>query len=162
MTTEELEIGVARLERQRRWHVVALALAVAGVAVAMPGDEGAIRASAFELVDDAGRMRGALHFEDGQPLLVLNDEDGRARLQAYHGPEATGIYVLDGEGTPRIGIAQFAHGGGGVALHGPESKGAAVLYLKGSGSLRFFDIDGGVTLTLPEPGATLAEPPGDQ
>ncbi len=32
--------------------------------------------------------------------------------------------------TTRVGVAQFAHGGGGVALYGPDSKVAAVLYLK--------------------------------
>ena len=39
----------------------------------------------------------------------------------------------------------FAHGGGVVALHGQDSKGAAVLYLKDEGSLRFFESEGGIT-----------------
>ncbi len=41
-------------------------------------------------------------------------------------------------------MAQFAHGGG-VALRGPDSKGAAVLYFKDQGSLRSFDSEGQVT-----------------
>jgi len=49
-----------------------------------------------------------------------------------------------------IGLSQFAHGGGGLALHGENSKGASVLYHKGSGSLSFYDMEGNVKLKLPE------------
>jgi hypothetical protein len=49
----------------------------------------------------------------------------------------------------RVVAAQFAHGRGGFALHGPESKGAAVLYLKEEGSLTFHGSDGEVTARLP-------------
>ena len=47
-------------------------------------------------------------------------------------------------GTTRVGIAQFAHGGGGVALHGEQSRGALVMYYKDSGSVRFFGQNGDV------------------
>jgi hypothetical protein len=43
-----------------------------------------------------------------------------------------------------VGGTLFAHGGGGFALHGPEAKGAAVLYLKGDGNLTFFGAEGEV------------------
>jgi hypothetical protein len=46
---------------------------------------------------------------------------------------------------------------GGVALHGPEGKGTAVLYLKGEGSLRFFGAAGNVTDQFPAPAAEFAE-----
>lgn len=52
-------------------------------------------------------------------------------------------------GDTRIGVAQFAHGGGGFALHGPEAKGAAVLYLKERGTLTFYGDEGGVTRQAP-------------
>jgi hypothetical protein len=67
------------------------------------------------------------------------------RVALLHEADTDGLFVMDAEGTTRIGVAQFSHGGGGFALHGPESKGAAVLYLKGDGSLRFFDQEGAVT-----------------
>ena len=53
------------------------------------------------------------------------------------------------DGTTRVGVAQFAHGGGGFALHGPEAKGAAVLYLQGDGSLTFYGPDGDVQARYP-------------
>ncbi len=65
--------------------------------------------------------------------------------------EQTGLFLRDAEGTVRLGAAQFAHGGGGCALHGEESKGAAVLYQKGGkGSLSFYDEAGGVTHRVPK------------
>lgn len=146
---EALGRRVARLQRSNRRYFVGLVLVAAGVIMAMSADGGTVRGSAFELVDEEGRVRAALKLEDGQPLMVFSDAEGQERMQLFHGNEATGVYVLDEAGTPRIGIAQFAHGGGGVALHGPESKGAAVLYLKGSGSLRFFDTEGKLTLSVP-------------
>lgn len=81
----------------------------------------------------------------GSPGLYLKDSNGVKRAALFHADDATGPYIMDADGVTRIGIAQFAHGGGGVALHGPESKGAAVLYLKDEGSLRFFDSEGVVT-----------------
>lgn len=53
-------------------------------------------------------------------------------------------------GDTRLGAAQFAHGGGGYALHGPGGRGAAVLYLSGDGSLTIYDAEGGVTARFPE------------
>ena len=47
-------------------------------------------------------------------------------------------------------MAQFAHGGGGVALHGPRDKGAAVLYYKGAGSLTMYDEAGKVVARVPQ------------
>jgi hypothetical protein len=136
---------IRRLEIQNRLLLVAI---VALVLIAMLGAAkvpSVVRASAFELTDPAGRVRAELAVRNGAVGLYLKDETGRDRLSAWHDGETTGIYIDDDTGTTRIGVAQFAHGGGGVALHGPESRGAAVLYLKGEGSLRFFDADGSVT-----------------
>ena len=56
------------------------------------------------------------------------------------------------------GVARFAHGGGGVALHGAESRGAAVLFLKdGAGSLTFYDESGETRQRVPDPGASTPE-----
>lgn len=77
--------------------------------------------------------------------LYLKDRNGVNRASLFHADDGTGLYIMDEGGVTRIGIAQFAHGGGGVALHGPESKGATVLYYKNDGSLRFFDAQGVVT-----------------
>jgi hypothetical protein len=55
----------------------------------------------------------------------------------------------DDAGDTRLGAAQFAHGGGGYALHGPKMKGAAVLYLAGEGSLSMYDPEGIRTARFP-------------
>jgi hypothetical protein len=81
--------------------------------------------------------------------LQVVDEAGRVRIDLRHDSTETGLFVLDEAGDPRVGAAQFAHGGGGFALHGPRLKGAAVLYLKGSGTLTFFDSAGTVTSRFP-------------
>lgn len=79
----------------------------------------------------------------------LVDRDGRVRAELRHDAEETGLFVMDETGTTRLGAAQFAHGGGGFALHGPESRGAAVLYLKGDGTLTFFDAGGEIRARFP-------------
>ena len=90
-------------------------------------------------------MLAELSAGDGEPGLFLKGDDGVNRAALFHTDDGTGLYIMDADGVTRIGIAQFEHGGGGVALHGPESKGAAVLYFKDEGSLRFFGPEGEVT-----------------
>jgi hypothetical protein len=81
--------------------------------------------------------------------IQIVDETGVVRTDLRHDAEETGLFILDDHGDTRIGIAQFAHGGGGVALHGPAAKGAAVLYLKNGGSLTIYDTTGAVTARFP-------------
>jgi len=143
---ETIDRRVERLERFNRILLaVAASVMVVAVLSAAGGAEGPVRASAFQLVDSNGVLRAELAFNDGNPGLFLKDENGVDRLLAVHESDGTGLTITDQEGTTRIGVVQFAHGGGGVALHGPDSKGAAVLYFKNQGSLRFFDPDGNVT-----------------
>lgn len=60
------------------------------------------------------------------------------------------MLLWDDEGQIRVGVAQFAHGGGGVAMHGPHGKGSTALYHKGEGTLTFYDRNGKVTKRMPE------------
>jgi len=78
------------------------------------------------------------------------DESGQDRLSLNHDAGGTALFIRDEGGVIRLGAAHFAHGGGGFALHGPDSRGAAVLYYDESGSLSFFDPEGNITLRLPE------------
>lgn len=82
--------------------------------------------------------------------IQIVDDSGRVRMDLRHDSTETGLFILDGTGTTRVGAAQFAHGGGGFALHGPEAKGAAVLYLRGRGSLTFYDERGEVVGRVPD------------
>jgi hypothetical protein len=84
--------------------------------------------------------------------VQLVDGAGHVRLDLRHDSTETGAFIIDAAGDTRIGVAQFSHGGGGVALHGPNMKGAAVLYLKGRGSLTFYDSLGAVTARMPSAG----------
>jgi hypothetical protein len=81
--------------------------------------------------------------------IQLVDSSGRVRIDLRHDSTETGLFVMDEAGNTRLGIAQFAHGGGGIALHGPDMKGAAVLYLKDRGSLTFYDESGVVVSQFP-------------
>jgi len=81
--------------------------------------------------------------------IQLVDEEGRVWIDLRHDSTETGIFVLDAAGDTRVGIAQFAHGGGGVALHGPATRGAAVLYLKERGTLTMYDTTGAITARFP-------------
>ncbi len=107
-----------------------------------------IQARGFQLISEGGQPMGGLMFQDGFPSVYLTDGDGNNRLIATHDTDGTHLFLKDESGTTRVGVAQFAHGGGGFALHGEHSKGAAVLYFKEKGSLRFFDADGKVTNQL--------------
>lgn len=144
-TPDRLRTSVRRLQL---WNAILLCLVVV-LSVAVIGgyfvESGVIRAQSFQIVSAEGEVLAELAAEDGDPGLYLKDGNGVNRAALFHADDGTGLYIMDADGVTRIGIAQFAHGGGGVALHGPESKGAAVLYFQDEGSLRFFGPEGGVT-----------------
>jgi len=147
--TDSLELRVVQLERNNKILLVLIGLSLAAIAYLFGRSTDTVRARAIELVDSRGNLLGELAVRDGNPGLYLKDPDARDRVALFHSPEASGLYINDAQETTRIGVAQFDHGGGGVALHGPGSRGAAVLYYKGEGSLRFFDADGELTNLVP-------------
>jgi hypothetical protein len=145
-----------RLRRLERTNRLALAFALTLGLVLLLGSNSesdrptSVRSQRIELVDAQGSVRAYLGTdEDGATGLFIRDPKGSLRLSLAHGSSQSALFVHDAEGTVRIGVAQFAHGGGGVALHGAKSKGGAVLYHKESGSLSFFDEDGETTTRIP-------------
>lgn len=104
-----------------------------------------IQANEFKLINKDGQTMAGLELQDNFPHFYLLDKDGKQRLLINHNDSGTHLFLKDQMGTTRVGVAQFSHGGGGIALHGENSKGAAVLYFKEQGSLRFFDKSGEVT-----------------
>jgi hypothetical protein len=82
--------------------------------------------------------------------LQVVDVDGRVRIDLRHDDAETGLFLLDEVGDTRLGAAQFSHGGGGFALHGPGDNGAAVLYLSGAGSLTFYGEGGEILARYPD------------
>ncbi len=142
---DKLQTSVRRLQL---WNAILLGSVIVLSTVVIReqfAETSLVQAQAFQLLSTEGKVLAELTAEDGNPGLFLKDTNGVNRVALFHADDGTGLHVIDADGVTRIGIAQFAHGGGGVALHGPESRGAAVLYLKNEGSLRFFDSEGEVT-----------------
>lgn len=152
----DLQSRVRRLE----WWNRLLILCVVGtltlgfssqLAPARKGVDKILRSERLEIVDQQGRPRVVLGLdEQGSAGVMVNDTAGEARVTLLHDSEGSALFIRDAEGVIRVGVAQFAHGGGGVALHGPNSRGAAVLYLQEAGSLTFYDVEGEPTLRIPE------------
>ena len=89
--------------------------------------------------------------EDSFDNMARLAREKRFGFPYVHDETQAAMYLLDEAGAIRVGAAQYAHGGGGFALHGDESKGAAVLYMKDrKGTLTFYDDGGGVRARLPE------------
>lgn len=149
---DSMERRVRRLERMN-WLLAVALLVVGGSALAMSQRSPAVvQTSRVEVVDAAGRVRMALGVGEDGPSFTLIDAQGVTRASLEDGVEGTALYIMDAAGDTRLGAAHFAHGGGGFALHGPETKGAAVLYLEGEGSLSFYGAEGDVLARFPEGG----------
>ncbi|MGA9572655.1 MAG: hypothetical protein WBS20_01775 [Lysobacterales bacterium] len=154
MQTEQIE---TRLRRTERWLIVlgiALIVVVAGFSYLLYRPADTLRTSSLEVVDAQGNIVALLGQINGRTGLFLMDEKSTPRVSVFHADDMDGLYVDDDQGDTRVGVAQFSHGGGGFALHGPGSRGAAVLYYKNAGSLRFFDTDGNIIEEIP---ATLSK-----
>lgn len=153
MSVPLLEERIRRLERRGR---VLGALLVAGLGflvVSANGRRGeTVAAERFELVDGEGRVRAEMAIdEDGSAGFFVRDGEGRVRGCLVHDDAQSALYLFDEAGAIRVGAAQYAHGGGGFALHGEGTEGAAVLYMKErEGSLTFYDAHGTVRARLPE------------
>lgn len=108
------------------------------------------RAERYEVLDGSGQLRGIFGVYDEGVMIRLLDDSGREKVKIVENGDEVGMFLNDSLGVVRVGVAQFAHGGGGIALHGPQSKGAAVLYYKDSGTLTFYEKDGTARLKIPE------------
>lgn len=148
----DLERRIVALERQsRRWKILGLGcLVMVSIWTCYPGRvREEVRARGFTLVDASDRTYAELKLTEEGPGLYLFDGQGTARASLAHNREETALYIRDAADQVRIGVAQFAHGGGGVALHGEAARGAAVLYFKEQGSLTFYDVEGNVVTRIP-------------
>ena len=144
-TLATFDSRIARLELLNKVLILAVGVCLVLMVAGNMTQTKSLRAQSFQLISGDGTVHAELATRNGNPGLFIKDESGIDRVAVFHEPDGSGIHVMDSDGVTRIGIVQFSHGGGGVALHGPESKGAAVLYLKEEGSLRFFDTEGNIT-----------------
>ena len=147
-----LEQRVRRLERRNRIQGALLACGVVALLAAAGHRRETLAAERFELVDAEGRVRAEMAIDDdGSAGFFVRDAEDRVRACLVHDAAQAAMYLFDEAGTIRVGAAQYAHGGGGFALHGEETEGAAVLYMKDrAGSLTFYDAEGKVRAKLPE------------
>ena len=143
---KNLEARVLRLERMNRLLLLAL---VAVVTLGWVSRADTISAERFEVIGADGSARMVLEATEVGPALRFFDDGGVERVLLTDDADGTRLYLSDEAGDTRVGVAQFPHGGGGFALHGPGGKGAAVLYLKGTGSLSMIDDEGTVTDRFP-------------
>lgn len=148
----EIERRVLALEAQGRrlkmFGLGCLAIALAWTCYS-GGLRDEVRARSLTLVNGSDQTYAELKMTEDGPGLFLRDPGGVARLSLVHNEDETALYIRDADDQVRIGVAQFAHGGGGVALHGEAARGAAVLYFKEQGSLTFYDLDGNVVTRIP-------------
>lgn len=150
----KFEKRLKRLERQNRLQMLVIlgffALLIYG-SIPVGEENTTIRCQRLEVLDENNQLVAALGIDaDGSRGLFIHDPNDHLRLAAVQDPNQSAFYIFDTTGTVRIGIAQFAHGGGGIALHGENSKGAAVLYYKDGGSLSFYDTEGKITSRIPD------------
>ncbi|MGI9517808.1 MAG: hypothetical protein ACR2NP_12225 [Pirellulaceae bacterium] len=152
----ELQAHIDRLSRELWFHRVALAGMVlcGGIMLLTAAQESTsdepVTGKSFQLIDDAGGLRAELKTQDGHPALYMYDANSKQRVALWTDDNATALHLKDGDETTRVGAALFAQGGG-FALHGPESRGAAVMtFMDGQREIRFYDDEGDVTERFPE------------
>ena len=98
---------------------VALMVAVAGFFYLLYRPLDAFRTTSLELVDANGNVYALLGQKDGRKGLFLMDDNSTPRVSVFHADDTDGLYIDDDQGDTRVGVAQFAHGGGGLLCMGP-------------------------------------------
>ncbi|KAA3632735.1 MAG: hypothetical protein DWP97_10500 [Calditrichaeota bacterium] len=145
---KSMEHRLHALELQNRIFIgviAALVMILLFIAAFDSNGSAVITCQQIDIVDADGKEIAMLGIdEDGSRGLFIYDQSGKLRLATIHDTTQTALYLLDATETIRVGAAQYAHGGGGFALHGEQSKGSTVLYHKDSGSLTFYGEDGTV------------------
>jgi hypothetical protein len=63
-----------------------------------------LHANAFDLIDDAGRLRATLRLlPDGSPHLIFNDKNGQFRLGlGIQSDGSSNLVLSDGKGLPTL------------------------------------------------------------
>ncbi len=122
---KNLEEGLEKLQRANRRNrlfialFVLIALAVAVIrAPAASNDEvpEVIRAHAFEVVDDEGRVLIALHRPGGSANIVVFNRDGTPVVTIMGTKEFGAIATYDGKGGPLVSLRSTSVGTGAVVV----------------------------------------------
>ena len=131
MTTEErlemLERELVETKHRSRRLLIGLALVVVGLGLVWTfakitgnahaqEDEKILRATAFVLVDDQGRVRGEMKMIASGPELRLADENGKARAELIACKDGPVLALSDENGKARVGLSVVKDGPGLVML----------------------------------------------
>jgi hypothetical protein len=144
-TTQELDSKIKRLERNNFYLMAIIAISLTMAVVNYFYSSKSISSESIQLVNQQGKVIAGISSTNGETGFYILDNESKKRLSLFYSEQATGLYIKDSTEATRIGIAQFSHGGGGVALHGENSEGATVMYHKKNGRLSFYDQQGVVT-----------------
>ena len=143
-----VEERIQTLEGQIRVFIgiiVTLILIVLFITVFDLNGSAVVTCQQINIIDAEGKEVAMIGIDkDGSWGLFIYDKSGKLRLATIHDTTQTALYLLDSTEAIRVGAAQYAHGGGGFALHGEQAKGSTVLYHKDSGSLTFYGENGAV------------------
>jgi len=114
-----------------------------------------VSAEQFELVDEAGRVRGLLEMSQGDPRLALIDETGRVRAEMAILRGEPGVAVLDRNGTVR-GELFMSDGVARLSIRDVRGEDRAVV-----GAIQTRDADTGATFEWGESTISLFSANGD-
>jgi hypothetical protein len=79
------------------------ALLITGLPASAANADGIVRAKAFELVDEKGRVRALLNIEEGgEAVLRLRDATGEIRVKLGANREGSGLVPMDRGAEPAI------------------------------------------------------------
>ena len=95
-----------------------------------------IRAKSFQLVNDAGQTRAELSLDqDGDPVLVMNDRNGKRRFRIYQSEDGSQrLEINDRNGKRRLYVGESAGGRPMVYMTDRNGKRRFMIYQNEDGS----------------------------
>jgi len=98
-----------------------------------------VRAHRFEMIDQDGRVRAEIGFDEGgSGGLFLYDDRERLRTCVVHDATQSAMLMLDEGGMIRLGAQHAEHGRSVLAMHSRGSESATILSHRGGGALSFY------------------------
>ena len=127
MTIEErLEKMEKKLRRSNMLLVGVVLLAVLAITLGAASHKQVIAASAFNLVDENGKIRAALGMRNEVPGVRLFDENGRTRASLAADNNGASLALIDENNNPRACLVVFKDGPG-LMLFDVDKKLRAIL-----------------------------------
>jgi hypothetical protein len=150
-TLDELQLSVARLQRQNRWLAICSALIGLGLVISIVAPDRFTRSRRFELRDDGNRQRGMWRVRDGDPSLVLQDRSGRWRASLAIDGDGPYLRLMNRRGEPSIALNTL-RSEALFAMYDRQGRPRIRITVTDAGPrMEFLDPEGQAISTLPEP-----------